>query len=475
MLPSLLLSAPHGDNVEQLNWSHGVQAGYFKHPPLPTWLLAGAIELFGRSAALTYALAMACVAAALTWIWQGARLVLDRERALYALLLSTANYYLMGRGSFLNHNTVMLPFVALSAWAVLRIIQGASWRMWLVLGLAQALGLLTKYQMSVVVLANGLALLAAGTYRKADFGRHVALASAATLVPLVPHALWLTRHQFSSFDYASHSLLAGLSLAQRVPATLGFLAQQVGRLAPAALVCLLAAAIAACARRSSISRPATRPGPAAPLDPAVTRALLLLALTPLAAIVALSLGAGVAPQNHWGASSTLLLPLLFVVLARGWLQGPIAAAALATGAVHLGAIVWNVVVWARNPGAHHTFAARPLAALAQARWAEHQPGPLRLVLGPDWEAGSIALYLPSQPAVVPGADWRQAPWVDPDLLSRCGALIVGRPGVALEQQVSLPTGTHLTDPATLSSRDALGRESSIQFALVAPTVGSRCP
>ena len=36
LVPAVLLSAPHGDNVEQLNWSHGLQWGYLKHPPLPT-------------------------------------------------------------------------------------------------------------------------------------------------------------------------------------------------------------------------------------------------------------------------------------------------------------------------------------------------------------------------------------------------------------------------------------------------------
>ncbi len=150
-LPALLLSAPHGDNVEQLNWSHALQWGYFKHPPLPTWLLRAAIELFGPSATLTYALAMACVALALLLLWRCARLVLEPELALIALLVSSADYYLMGRGSFLNHNTVMLPFVAASAWAVLQIVQAGSWSLWLVLGLAQGLGLLTKYQMALIV------------------------------------------------------------------------------------------------------------------------------------------------------------------------------------------------------------------------------------------------------------------------------------------------------------------------------------
>jgi hypothetical protein len=474
LLPAVLLSAPHGDNVEQLNWSHAVQWGYFKHPPLPTWLLCAAIEIFGRNAALTYALAMTCVGAALAMLWRCARLVLDVPAALVALLFSTANYYLMGRGSFLNHNTVMLPFVALSAWAVLRIVRGAGWQAWLLLGLAQAMGLLTKYQMCVVIAANGLALLAAGAHRQPRFVGHVALAGLATLLPLVPHAVWLADHQFSSFEYAGHSLLAGLGPVRRASAAAVFLAQQLGRLAPALLAGVLAMAIDAARRRALGRDPAPAPVAGFEDDGTAGRALAVLALAPLAGIVLLCLGLGVAPQNHWGSSSTLLVPLWVTWKMRRSLRCSLAAAAAATASVHLGAAVWNVLVWANHPGPHHSFAARPLAALAQAHWARHHADAIPVLLGPDWEAGSLSIYLPGQPPVVPAGDWRQAPWVDPRLGRDCGILVIGRAGVPLDQQVAGITATDLSDPTTLSWRDARGRESSIQVAAIEPRAGAVC-
>ena len=45
VLPALLQTVPHADNIEQLNWAHRLQWGYLKHPPLPTallWAAAGA-------------------------------------------------------------------------------------------------------------------------------------------------------------------------------------------------------------------------------------------------------------------------------------------------------------------------------------------------------------------------------------------------------------------------------------------------
>jgi hypothetical protein len=470
VLPALLLSAPHGDNVEQLNWSGGLQWGYFKHPPFPTWLLRAAIELFGPSATLTYALAMACVALALIGVWLCARQVLEPPGALVALLVSTANYYLMGRGSFLNHNTVMLPFVALSAWSVLRIVRGAGWPIWLMLGLAQALGILTKYQMGLIVIANAVALLSAGVHRQPHFARNAALATAATLLPLIPHSIWLADHQFSSFEYASHSLLAGLGPVERLKSSASFIAQQLARLAPALLALALARGI------GTVWRPRTG-GQSPPPEPAhacAIRALAIMAVLPIAAIVVLSLAIGVAPQNHWGASSTLLIPLLLVCTIRSAPAPSVGPTAVAVALCHIGAIVWNVVVWQINPGPHHRFAARSLAALAQDHWSSHQSGPLRLVLGPDWEAGSIALYLPGHPAVLPNADPRQAPWIDQDLIARCGALVVGRTDQPLELQLTASQAAAALDRAVLAAWDSRGRESSIQVAVIAPSPGSRC-
>jgi hypothetical protein len=147
---------------------------------------------------------------------------------------------------------------------------------------------------------------------------------------------------------------------------------------------------------------------------------------------------------------------------------------VATALCHAGAIAWNVAVWKIDPGPHHRFAARSLAALAQRHWLQHQSGPIRLVVGPDWEAGSIALYLPGHPAVLPNADPRQAPWVDPELISRCGALVIGRTGQPLERQLSPSEAANATDQTVLEARDWLGRESAIQAALIAPTRAAAC-
>src|SRR5205807_5858979 len=195
----------------------------------------------------------------------------------------------------------------------------------------------------------------------------------------------------------------------------------------------------------------------------------------IAGIVLLVLLAGVAPQNQWGSSATLLIPLLLVSRLPPNRHLSIGAAAAATALCHAGAIAWNVAVWKFDPGPHHRLSARSLAALAQRHWSMHQSGPIRLVLGPDWEAGAIALYLPEHPAVLPNADWRQAPWIDPDLMARCGALVIGRTEHPLEQQLPALQAARTVDPTMLHAKDRLGRDSAVQAAVIAPSPGASCP
>jgi len=481
VLPALLQTVPHADNVEQLNWAHRLQWGYLKHPPLPTALLWSAEAVVGPSAFLTYLLAMACVGASLLLIWRCALLLgagAGSNVGFTALLLSSANYYLMGRGSFLNHNTVMLPFVAASAWAVLQIVRDApgrrAWPLWLLLGIVQALGLLTKYQMAIVIAANAAALLACGPWRQpgrgGTFAGHVLLCAAATALPLIPHFLWLQQHAFSSFTYASQNLLADLPPRQRLLHTLGFLAQQLGRLAPVAVALGLALFFQKLRPVVVTAAPAAvadANGPA--VDARLARALLYLALVPLALVVALALVGGVAAQNHWGDAATLLLPLLLATrLEAAATLRPLPALA-GVVAVHALAMLWNIVVAIESPGFHHSFAARPLAALALAHWQQHVHGPLRIVAGPDWDAGAIALFLPDYPAVVASGNRAQAPWITDAELEQCGALILWRPGQPPEDQVGAALAARIADPVILQEHLPRGGVSTIAAGILAPT------
>ena len=46
--------SPPTDNIEQLTWVGALEGGYYKHPPLPTWLFWVPVQLFGVTAWTSY-------------------------------------------------------------------------------------------------------------------------------------------------------------------------------------------------------------------------------------------------------------------------------------------------------------------------------------------------------------------------------------------------------------------------------------
>jgi len=62
---ALTAFSPGTDNIEQLVWVRSLEWGYYKHPPLTTWLLGAAAAVFGPSVGLTYVLGTLVTLAAL--------------------------------------------------------------------------------------------------------------------------------------------------------------------------------------------------------------------------------------------------------------------------------------------------------------------------------------------------------------------------------------------------------------------------
>src|SRR3954471_2147753 len=139
---ALAFDTPRLDGAEQLAWSYALEAGYWKHPPLPTWVMHGLVAAFGPSAALTYVAAQACVALALFFAFLLGCEFMDARRSLAALVLaSLVVFYNAGAEAF-NHDIALLPLVAGAAWLSLRAMRDESVALWCAAGVMAALSLL---------------------------------------------------------------------------------------------------------------------------------------------------------------------------------------------------------------------------------------------------------------------------------------------------------------------------------------------
>lgn len=203
--------APPTDNIEQLIWVRSLEWGYYKHPPLPTWLLWPVVQLLGGTAWATYVMGAACALGAFALMWRLLRDMRGEAHAATAALAGLCVTFYNGRLYFYNHEIVLIPLVAGCALACWKAYTTRKIGWWLALGACLGLGALAKYQIAVA----GLAVLVFWCIRKAwrdpmhVFGLQVAGLTA--LAVFAPHLIWLIHHDFEPLNYAmSSSLAAGL-------------------------------------------------------------------------------------------------------------------------------------------------------------------------------------------------------------------------------------------------------------------------
>lgn len=467
-------TAQFGDNVEQFNWAQSLELGYHKHPPLPSWVLGGAIKLFGPSIYWAYALATLCLigTALLTWLI-GRDLVGERVAAA-ALVLWGLNMTFSQRVQLYNHNTVLVLWLAATVWLAMRASsageRAAPW--WLATGLAAGAAVLSKYQALVPLAGLALALLGAGRLRSPMQRGGLALACIAMAAVCAPHVVWVTRHDFSTVRYASEAIEASGPIA-RIGFIVSFAANQARLWFPALLaICLCLAWERLSPRPDSDLADA----PAATASPQAFRPWAIgLIGWGLAILVVVALAAGASLRNHWGVQA---LQFFGIWLAWRWdRQQPIDLARLVAAAllVHGLNLAWYAVEH-RNPTGVLTprridtmYPARRLARAAVAHWSEATDCPLRYVAGTGFDAGLVSLYSGGRLQVF---DTESAtPWVRPEELHQRGALYV------LEADDPVPAG--VTDIVTFDlvpPRRAAGHTPRIvKLGILMPAPGCGVP
>src|SRR5947207_2569528 len=151
LLMAGLHPAQFADSIEEYNWAHSLEWGYWKHPPLATWTMRAAIALVGVSHWTAPLLAAACWVASVALVWQVARAILTPRAAQLAILLWPLHQALTFRAEVYNHNTIVVLCSAAIAWAALRASASGRTRDWLLAGGIAGLGLLAKYQAIVTI------------------------------------------------------------------------------------------------------------------------------------------------------------------------------------------------------------------------------------------------------------------------------------------------------------------------------------
>jgi 4-amino-4-deoxy-L-arabinose transferase-like glycosyltransferase len=83
--------APEIDSAEQFVWSFSLENGYWKHPPLTSWIMHGLILAFGTSVALPFVATQTSIVIAMGLTWRLGCEFMSAQRSLVAMLVGTAS------------------------------------------------------------------------------------------------------------------------------------------------------------------------------------------------------------------------------------------------------------------------------------------------------------------------------------------------------------------------------------------------
>ncbi len=200
--PTLLFGNLHADTLEAAYWGRDWQLGYFKHPPLLSWTLDLALRTGLQPILALMLLSQLTVLVTAWFVWRIARLYASRETAALAVVLCVISPSATVYGVQLNHNSMLAPFWAATAWFGLSWLEERRMVDAVLLGIVAGLGMITKYEILFVLATLMVAGIAIPRFRPAFTHPGSYVAGALFVAIVTPHIWWLASHDWPSFSRA---------------------------------------------------------------------------------------------------------------------------------------------------------------------------------------------------------------------------------------------------------------------------------
>lgn len=422
LMPGVLVESLPLDVVEGIAWGQEWQWGYYKHPPLPAWVLYLFHRAFGDVG--PFLLSQLCIGLTLFCVWRLGCRILGRPRAAFGTLALLGVYFFTWPTIEFNHNVAQMPIWAAAVLLFHRAISHWRYRDWLLLGLVAGLGLLTKYSFVMLLAAMFLWLLVQPELRAGLLKPHPWMGVLVMGAVCFPHLLWLFDHEFLPFSYASARAAAAAGDGWLGP--LRFLLVQLLDHLPLLLVLLLA----------GFWRPGCWQAPELG-----SGFLFWMGLAPALLTVLGALLTGAGSRDMWGAPmwnlSGLMLAALIpaTALAQRWRRLYIGFA------VFLGLLTILMVLFVgfkdqiRHKPSRTGWPDRALAEQLQQQWQGYSTCPLQVVAGDYWLAELVATNLTPRASAVPDGQLDWAPWVDLPRVRQQGMMLIWQAGDSRWEQV----------------------------------------
>ena len=419
--PAFLASSVPFDVSEGINWGGEWQWGYYKHPPLSSWILYSFYQLFGHIG--PYLLSQLHVMLTLFLIYQLGKKVWSQEVALLGSVLTLAVIYYTYPSLEFNHNVAQFPIWAGLYLVFYQAVTRNRLTDWLLLGVLGGLGMLTKYSVIFLLLPMAIYLLLPKQWPLLKQPQPW-LAAFVMLAVFAPHLYWLVVHDWLPLGYAngrSQDVGESASSIARHFSWLSFLAAQLIAHIPLLLMLIFN-------RKRLVGIKTYKDN--LPTDAAL---LWYLWAAPIIVLVILSLVFGVGLRDMWGMPMWALSGLLaasFIAPAMRHLARTKLRRALV---IWLSLVTVLMVVYVgfgdkiRHKPSRMQWPEQALATHAQDTWQSLSSCSLDSVSGDRWLGALVAMNngFPSQMISGPAS---HSPWMSAERLQNNGTLVMWQAG-----------------------------------------------
>ncbi len=417
LLPAILGNSINRDTIQIVYWGRELEWGYFKQPPLISWITEAVVRIFGGSDIAIYATSELLMLISFYAVYRLSMKYLTKMQSVMAVMALPVMGYYSYLVPHLNHNIIIIPAWALTTFFAYKAIEERNSWAWVWLGLCIGLGVLGKYTILILPTLIFTYIISSPRHRDLLSKRALWLGVAVCLLVVMPHLVWLIRTGFPTLQYLANAVGTdgGNSLILHIINPVGGLLKMLGMCAS-----LLVAIVGGLGMpRWQLSGLRSR-----------DQFLIVMTLGPVILVVLLSFLTGGEVKNEWATPFFVMLPTLLMLLfytppmARQinrfltWVSGLSVAMILVYLAIYSGILPLTAEAeWARFP-------VRELSASVSESWRAVCQGPVPAVVGDSWLAGTASYGLPERPRVYTEANRTMAPWMSDRDIRETGAVIV---------------------------------------------------
>jgi len=428
-----------GDNFEQFNWAHSFEWGYWKHPPLTTWLMIEFQSLFKFHPSNTYLLCFLCLSTTLFFYWKLARLLTSQKIADFSVLLLSTSFMFTWRAQLFNHNVVLIMMLTLSTWAFFYLIKlkNSFWWQWSLFGFICGLTFLTKYQGLLNLTGLLLVLISIKAYKDPNIVRGLICAFIAFFIAIAGHLDWIYQHHRLITSYTIDRF-HNYSWLERTLNLIGFYLQQIRFFLIPIVTYFILNFIG---KRQKHSYPLSKLNFFQQVN--ITWVWSLVLFPALTVIVLNQLG-GVKLANHWGFATFLFIPLMLAVISEKKLPKNKSLIIVLFVVIQIISMVSlivskNLYKPSESRRKDEGYPAQIIAKTVEETWEREIQCPLKIISGPAFEAGMVSVYSKTYPVVLEENDMAKSPWINQALIDQYGLVLISQKINSLEDMINIHT------------------------------------